>query len=459
MRPVGRVVGIVLCVAALAGAVPAGAHPPDGAMGGRAVSGATTLAETVAARQRFFGTENVDPGTGAVRPDRVILSWFGVTNFAAALRGHVVLLDAWVPRGVHSGYVPTTPEELARLDPEAILLGHAHFDHAADAVPIAQASGAAIVGTAEHCAEMRERAPALPPPCVEALGADVPLGTTAAVELLDGVEITAVKNLHSAGTAPDGGDTGGYHVPVLPVPTTTTLDHPPTPADVAHLVQRAPDAEGGSILYRFRVGGLSFVWHDTSGPLADEAPQTFDVFKALRPVDVQLGAIQGFNQMTNGMRDPRRYIEALAPRLFVPTHHDDWLPPLTTTAGGYEAPFEAELARMPAGERPEIHYIRDPEDYVRPERLTFPLELGRPRLVRRCVRGGRLRVALAGELGLVREARFSLGRGRTKTTTSAPFAAVFGRTAVAATRSRRVRARVSLLDGTRLQLSRPLLRC
>jgi hypothetical protein len=163
--------------------------------------------------------------------------------------------------------------------------------------------------------------------------------------------------------------------------------------------------------------------------------------------------------MTNGMRDPRHYIQALAPRLFVPTHHDDWLPPITTTAGGYEAPFEAELARMPAGERPEVRFIRDPEDYLRPERLTFALELDQPRLVRRCVSGGRLRVALAGELALVREVRFSLGRGRTKTIATAPFTALFGRTAVGATRSRRVRARVSLLDGTHLQLSRPLLRC
>ena len=50
----------------------------------------------VKARQRFFGAANVDARTGAVRPDRVIFSWYGVTNFALAIRGHVVLLDAWV---------------------------------------------------------------------------------------------------------------------------------------------------------------------------------------------------------------------------------------------------------------------------------------------------------------------------------------------------------------------------
>ena len=55
-------------------------------------------AETIAARQKFLGLENVDPGTGAVRSDRVILSWIGVSSFVAAFKGHVVILDAYVGR-------------------------------------------------------------------------------------------------------------------------------------------------------------------------------------------------------------------------------------------------------------------------------------------------------------------------------------------------------------------------
>ena len=72
---------------------------------------------TVAARQRFFGAANVDSGTGEVDPTKVILSWFGVTSFAMAVAGNVILLDAWVPRGEFSTYVPTSPTELAALMP------------------------------------------------------------------------------------------------------------------------------------------------------------------------------------------------------------------------------------------------------------------------------------------------------------------------------------------------------
>ncbi|WP_051461659.1 hypothetical protein [Tomitella biformata] len=64
---------------------------------------------TITARQRFFGVENVDASTGAVDPGKAILSWFGVSNFAMAIGGNIVLLDAWVPRGGFSNYVPTSP--------------------------------------------------------------------------------------------------------------------------------------------------------------------------------------------------------------------------------------------------------------------------------------------------------------------------------------------------------------
>ena len=81
----------------------AAAHAPPGAVGGAPIAHrSVTTDELVKTRTRFFGAENVDQRTGAVRRDRAILSWFGVTNFALAIRGHVVLLDAWVPRGAHS---------------------------------------------------------------------------------------------------------------------------------------------------------------------------------------------------------------------------------------------------------------------------------------------------------------------------------------------------------------------
>ena len=117
---------------------------------------------TIAARQHYFGLDNVNAETGEVRADRVILSWMGVSNFAAALNGHVVLMNAWIPRGWIDpprwpgiAYSGTTPEELAALEPEVIFFGHGHGDHAGDIPFVVRAHpGITVVGAAEHCSDV-----------------------------------------------------------------------------------------------------------------------------------------------------------------------------------------------------------------------------------------------------------------------------------------------------------------
>ena len=109
---------------------PALAQAHSGPTGGMAQLTVATPAETVAAREHFFGSENV-AADGRVRSDRVILSWFSVASLAMAIDGHVVLLDTYIHKGEDKpNYVPTTTDEVAALDPEAIFIGHGHFDHA-----------------------------------------------------------------------------------------------------------------------------------------------------------------------------------------------------------------------------------------------------------------------------------------------------------------------------------------
>lgn len=344
------------------------------AMGMAFAPGPAPADPVVAARQRFFGLENVDPRTGDIRQDRAIFSWFGVTNFAAALNGHVVLLDAWVPRGEYSGYSPTSPDELAALEPEAIFIGHSHFDHAADASAIAAASSAAIVGTPEHCDQIRRQAPAgAMIECVDAVERGAAVGAQGTLDgLLSGVDILALKHVHSAAEPPDTTDP---HLPAgAPPDPTVTLYHLPAPQDTEHLARHLADGENGTLLYRFEIGNLSVVWHDSSGPLKEVAPKVLQTLAGLPPTDVQMGAIMGFNQVTNGFRDPRMYVEAIRPTLYVPTHHDNWAPPITTRGENYEPILRDELSRIPPERRPIVRFISDPQDYVRPEVLTFDVE-------------------------------------------------------------------------------------
>src|SRR6267143_5498253 len=58
----------------------------------------------VAARQKFFGMENVDE-KGRVAKDKVIFSWATNTSYVTSVLGRVILLDSYVSRPE----LPTTP--------------------------------------------------------------------------------------------------------------------------------------------------------------------------------------------------------------------------------------------------------------------------------------------------------------------------------------------------------------
>ena len=133
-----------------------GAALLSGSLAGPAAgAGKSKDAALIAARQKFFGSENVNDKTGKVREDRVAFSWLTNATFAAAMKGHVVLLDSFVTRlEVMPGRTPFVIQDLVDLRPEAIFLGHGHFDHADNAAYIAQQTGAVIYATPETCDNM-----------------------------------------------------------------------------------------------------------------------------------------------------------------------------------------------------------------------------------------------------------------------------------------------------------------
>jgi hypothetical protein len=380
------------------------AHPADARISQS--SAPPSLGETVAAREHFFGRENVGLD-GRVRSDRVILSWASVATLAMAIDGHVVLLDTYIHKGEERpNYVPTTTTELAALRPEAIFIGHGHFDHANTAGELAVRTGAQLIGTPEHCdqAGMQAADYAGEPVAVSCLpavdrGSDPGAQVRELRPLGDGVEVTVMKHLHSAAEPPDG---EGHETSLvsggLPDASLILL-HPPGPSAVAGL-DPAGD-EGSSLLYQFRLGDFSLVWHDSAGPLRSQAPHVLDRLRALPPTDVQVGATLGFNDPTNGMRDPVDYFMALRPRFFYPVHHD-----FVAEYGiskNLEGVFRREAARR--GELPgEVRWLYDPYDYLRPGLVTFDLAASPVE------RGGCL--ARRSPVGPVGIGRIRLGRTR-----------------------------------------------
>ena len=279
--------------------------------------------DTIAARERFFGAENVDAVSGQVRADRVIFSWVTNASLAVSIRGRIVLLDTYINRpelppaagAADLRRSPISIQELVALAPEAIFLGHGHGDHADNAAYIAKLLDIPIYTSPETCDAMQADVQRmftdpnlvnggvriipnnLPVKCISPISrASIPGAEVVNIHQLDPVAcIVAFKHIHS-GTVPT--DTTFPFIPVFPdsdpreltanagVPTFSPTPSPPlyprltsltpSPTPVPGQMNLRTTGVGGggaiSIFYQFITGdanNFTFVWHNTTGPLKE----------------------------------------------------------------------------------------------------------------------------------------------------------------------------------------------
>jgi L-ascorbate metabolism protein UlaG (beta-lactamase superfamily) len=100
------------------------------------------------------------PASGQQRPTStqpIQVRWLGHAAFEVVSAGGTrILIDPWLAQN------PATPDSLkqtarwtgAATKPAAILVSHSHFDHSADAKPIAEGSGAKVIGTFDHVSSL-----------------------------------------------------------------------------------------------------------------------------------------------------------------------------------------------------------------------------------------------------------------------------------------------------------------
>lgn len=69
----------------------------------------------------------------------VSFTWYGHSTFSLDIDGYMVLIDPFLTHN------PLTTVEPDSLNPDLVLLSHAHEDHVADAMSILQRSGATVV--------------------------------------------------------------------------------------------------------------------------------------------------------------------------------------------------------------------------------------------------------------------------------------------------------------------------
>ncbi len=284
-------------------------------------------ADLIAARQKFFGFENVDSKTGDVDASKVVFAWVTNASLAVSIEGHVVLLDTYLNRlevapqfgEVDLRRTPISVSDLVNLKPEAIFLGHGHGDHADNAAFIAKELNIPIYATPETCAVMQVDIArmaadpntanggvpiiknAKPVTCVEVVTrASVPGTEINRINQLEPLAcIIVFKHIHS-GTVPndptfpffpitnssDPRETQIYPPLLCVTPTVATSlegcsgnGAPVTPvAGQENLTTTGfgtiPGNAGGpiSLFYQFVVrddNNFNFVWHNTTGPLKE----------------------------------------------------------------------------------------------------------------------------------------------------------------------------------------------
>jgi len=406
MRVTAR--GLVLGAALLASAVFSYAKEGD--------------AELIAARQKFFGVENVDAITGAVSKDKVILSWLTNTTYAVSVRGRIVLLDTFATRlEVSPGRTNFVIKDIVDLKPETLFLGHGHFDHADNAAYVAAKTGAAIYASQETCEVMRfdlERMkkdpliqgnpvsridPAASVSCTDVTTTgSVPGTQLVRLRALEpDVCILAFRHLHSV-LVPRDPDFGANTVPVVVDPRDATLFpigirltpfNPPLPGqmDLRSAIGFGPNPGGPvAIAYQFVLRDdphFTLLWQNSAGALKEGKGNGWDgtpadgarlvaLMRSLPHTDVHLAPVSTANYPSNALRDTVMYQEALRPKVFLPGHHTTG----TIGAEGSSAPLYVSLLKQmslmeapvaqwlgfPRSEWPDIRWTTDPTDYARP---------------------------------------------------------------------------------------------
>ena len=363
--PLVRALGVL--AAALALATPASAQaPPDRVPLAefRPLPAAGQVEVSAAAKElraRLLGPRAGDPRY-------VTLDWIGVSSFIVTVRGHLFLFDAWEIVGANKDYVPIGREEFAALEPEAILIGHGHFDHAADAGYVAGRTGAAVLASNEQCDTIKEDAArdgnAGKFTCVLTGDQDSPAeGTLTPVRLFEDVApLTILKHVHSTTRPPGGGNEPDPFLPVFdPSPY---LQNPNTsPEELARFLETLGDVEGGTRMYHLRVGDFALLLGDSAGPIFQHPKVRASLDRFPGCTDVMANAILGFDQPVSGLQDPVDYVENAHPRVFIPTHGDAWAPALSAGQAAYREQLRLEVAELP-NPPDRIDHLLDPQDYL-----------------------------------------------------------------------------------------------
>ena len=298
------------------------------------VVAAATSTHAQTSRQDLDACASLVPGAmgGPIATDRntIVLRWLSTANYELTYRGQVFLLDAYFDRGPRNRPTGVVPREVKRTD--AIFLGHAHFDHMSDAVPIAKLTRAKVYG-AQIAIETALKLGLPPEQGQVVVGGDTLKFANFTVD-------TALAQ-HST-LKPEV---------LQQLAKLFDLDaRPGTPAELAaekDIMARgtfAPEViTQGTMAFAFTFDtGFKLVWINSAGPVTDGDRA---LAQKLGPVDIAIIAYQGHPIAETQVPYTLDLVKLFRPRIYLPAHHDEIFG--TFVDLGVEPLFEAIQDALP----------------------------------------------------------------------------------------------------------------
>lgn len=240
----------------------------------------------------------------------IVLRWLGTANFEVAYEDQVILLDAFFDRGPRNRAIGVTPEEIKRVN--LILIGHAHWDHIADAARIARQTGALVVGAASAIQVVQ--AAGLPADQTRSVtgrgGEALRFGKFTVEPVLAHHSVLQPSVLGKFGEA-----------------LATVDGDPSTEAAAAEAAIKARGSDDPSIgsdgtlayLLSFDTG-FRLIWLDSAGPITEEEHR---LMERIGGVDVAIVAYQGQFLARPQIATTLPLVNLFHPRLYLPAHHDE----------------------------------------------------------------------------------------------------------------------------------------
>ena len=252
-------------------------------------------------------------GPAPTNPNVVAIRWLGHTNYEIAYRSEVVLTDGWYDRGPGTHAIGVAPKDFKRAD--AILVGHAHFDHIADVPQIAKQTKALVVGAPVSTDYVKTQA--IPDNQIRTV-----TGKGGEIIEMKGIVVKPMLAHHNiiATMVPEG-----YLQKAQAAMAKASLDKPPTPDEQKQIDMmrehgsRDPKiADEGTMGFLLSVGSSNFriMVVDSPGPITDYERQAM---QGVPGVDVAMFSLVN---MEAGMPPLLDLVKFFKPSTVFIGHHD-----------------------------------------------------------------------------------------------------------------------------------------